>query len=376
MSRLSTGRPVKLAVAALGGVVSLLLVAVAVGGVLSEGISSAASASGSAAPLVKTLGISPVLADAYDQALVKMQSVVPGCRIRLALVAAVVEQEAASGRGRTISPTGDLDPRIIGEPLDGGVDAGGNPKALINDTDGGRWDGDTTYDHAVGIAQFIPSTWAASGLDGNDDGVADPHDVYDAVLSQAAKLCRDGFPLASADDERRALYAYNPAEWYVTHVLALADQIQVMLDQASPADTSDSATTIDRPEGPLELKTVQGITVASHIAPHLEQLLDAARRDGFELSGSGYRSAELQAQLRVANGCPDVHTAPPESCRVPTAIPGTSMHEKGEAVDFTWQGSTIGSHDNLAFQWLAANAAKFGFYNLPSEPWHWSATGS
>ena len=25
---------------------------------------------------------------------------------------------------------------------------------------------------------------------------------------------------------------------------------------------------------------------------------------------------------------------------------------------------------------LAANAENFGFYNLPSEPWHWSTTGS
>ena len=29
----------------------------------------------------------------------------------------------------------------------------------------------------------------------------------------------------------------------------------------------------------------------------------------------------------------------------------------------------------LAFVWLAANAGRFGFSNLPSEPWHWSTTG-
>ncbi len=27
-------------------------------------------------------------------------------------------------------------------------------------------------------------------------------------------------------------------------------------------------------------------------------------------------------------------------------------------------------------QWLAANASSYGFYNLPSEPWHWSTTGN
>ncbi|MDP9072547.1 MAG: hypothetical protein M3N68_14935 [Actinomycetota bacterium] len=28
------------------------------------------------------------------------------------------------------------------------------------------------------------------------------------------------------------------------------------------------------------------------------------------------------------------------------------------------------------FQWLAGNASRFGFYNLPSEPWHWSVNGN
>ena len=28
-----------------------------------------------------------------------------------------------------------------------------------------------------------------------------------------------------------------------------------------------------------------------------------------------------------------------------------------------------------ASAWLAANAERFGFSNLPSEPWHWSTTG-
>ena len=36
----------------------------------------------------------------------------------------------------------------------------------------------------------------------------------------------------------------------------------------------------------------------------------------------------------------------------------------------------IRSRSHPAFQWLAANAERFGFYNLPSEPWHWSTTGS
>jgi D-alanyl-D-alanine carboxypeptidase len=52
------------------------------------------------------------------------------------------------------------------------------------------------------------------------------------------------------------------------------------------------------------------------------------------------------------------------------------MHEQGLAIDFTWNGSVISSHSSPAFQWLAAHAGRYGLYNLPSEPWHWSVNGN
>jgi zinc D-Ala-D-Ala carboxypeptidase len=130
------------------------------------------------------------------------------------------------------------------------------------------------------------------------------------------------------------------------------------------------------------LRTVGGITVAASMAPNLQALLDHARRDGIVLGGSGYRSPEITARLRLANGCPDVYNSPPSACRVPTAIPGSSEHEKGLAVDFTYQGQTVcfplrssSCTGNRAFDWLRRNASSYGLYNLPSEAWHWSTTG-
>ena len=52
------------------------------------------------------------------------------------------------------------------------------------------------------------------------------------------------------------------------------------------------------------------------------------------------------------------------------------MHEKGLAIDFTSNGALITSQDDPAFKWLSANASRYGLYNLPSEPWHWSTTGT
>jgi soluble lytic murein transglycosylase-like protein len=39
---------------------------------------------------------------------------------------------------------------------------------------------------AEGLMQFMPLTWQAYGVDGNDDGVADPFDPADAILAAAS----------------------------------------------------------------------------------------------------------------------------------------------------------------------------------------------
>ena len=107
-------------------------------------------------------------------------------------------------------------------------------------------------------------------------------------------------------------------------------------------------------------------------------LLDAARADGIALGGSGYRDTSAQIALRRQNcGTSDyaVWDMPPDQCSPPTARPGMSMHELGLAIDFTANGRFISSRTDPGFVWLAANAGRFGFSNLPSEPWHWSTTG-
>lgn len=43
---------------------------------------------------------------------------------------------------------------------------------------------------AQGIAQFMPGTWAAAGIDGDGDGVADVWNPRDAIASQARYMCR------------------------------------------------------------------------------------------------------------------------------------------------------------------------------------------
>ncbi len=121
------------------------------------------------------------------------------------------------------------------------------------------------------------------------------------------------------------------------------------------------------------------ITVASSIASNLQSLLNAANGDGISMCGGGYRSSQGQIETR-RNNCGssnyDIYEKPPSQCSPPTARPGTSMHEQGLAVDFTHGGRVINSRSNPAFQWMDAHAGSYGFYNLPSEPWHWSSNGN
>jgi hypothetical protein len=73
---------------------------------------------------------------------------------------------------------------------------------------------------AVGYGQFLPSSWQAFGSEGN------AYDYRDALPAIALYLCQAGLER----DPRKALFAYNHADWYVDLVLDLA----VRYDRMAP----------------------------------------------------------------------------------------------------------------------------------------------
>ncbi len=75
---------------------------------------------------------------------------------------------------------------------------------------------------ALGPMQFLPSTWASYGVDGDRDGDADINDPFDAVPAAALYLCRYGAG-RDAQGLYDGIFAYNHADWYVRKVLALAE---------------------------------------------------------------------------------------------------------------------------------------------------------
>jgi len=145
---------------------------------------------------------------------------------------------------------------------------------------------------------------------------------------------------------------------------------------AQAAATSEPAVTQTRANFTIAQTTqVYGITVNKIVAYPLQRMIDDAATAGIQLSGGGFRTKQQQIALRTTNGCPDVWTAPASSCKVPTAIPGRSLHELGLAIDLSSGQKTITDRKGAAFIWLTANAGRYGLVNLPSEPWHWSITG-
>jgi membrane-bound lytic murein transglycosylase B len=158
---------------------------------------------------------------AYAVAELAQRVKTPACRLSWTTLAAIGRVESDHGRlGRAnLDPDGMSRPSIVGVPLDGSQGV-----REIRDTDSGRFDGDTTYDRAVGPMQFLPTTWDRYGADGNGDDVRDPFQIDDAAAGAAAYLCAGGRDTASGAGWWAGVMTYNRSVSYARLVWAAADR--------------------------------------------------------------------------------------------------------------------------------------------------------
>lgn len=112
--------------------------------------------------------------------------------------------------GRTVLANGHSDRPILGPALDGA----GDVAAIRATPQSTQWHGDANWDHAVGPLQFISSTWATWGSDGDRDGTADPNDLDDAAYAAARFLCANGQRLDAAGEYVESVY--DAASAYAT----------------------------------------------------------------------------------------------------------------------------------------------------------------
>ncbi|MEV6212375.1 lytic murein transglycosylase [Kitasatospora sp. NPDC051914] len=136
----------------------------------------------------------------------------PACHLTWPVLAGIGQVESGHARNGAVTTDGTTIKPILGPVLNG------NGFAAIADTDQGRTDGSPAWDRAIGPMQFIPSTWARWGADGNSDGRNDPNNVFDAALAAGRYLCADHHNLATPDDLDRAILSYNHSNEYLATV--------------------------------------------------------------------------------------------------------------------------------------------------------------
>lgn len=140
----------------------------------------------------------------------------------------------------------------------------------------------------------------------------------------------------------------------------------------------------------VALKQIDGQTVDARIYSALHDMLDAAREDEvYSIVASGYRTAEKQQRLldeKIAAfetmGYP--YAEAQKEAETWVAVPGTSEHQLGIAVDINADG--IHSYGKEVYAWLKENSYRFGFVlryppdkteltGVSHEPWHYRYVG-
>ncbi len=165
-------------------------------------------------------GIPEPAVRAYGVATLREQGADPACHLAWTTLAGVgwVESQHGTLGGLSLGQDGRPSSQIDGPVLDGSGDVAAVPG------------GDGTWQRATGPLQFIPSTWARWGSDGDGDGVADPQDLDDAAYAAARYLCASGDDLASGPGWSAAVFSYNHSDTYVRSVY---DAAQSYADRTS-----------------------------------------------------------------------------------------------------------------------------------------------
>ncbi|WP_063916362.1 lytic transglycosylase domain-containing protein [Nocardia jinanensis] len=198
---------------------------------------------------VGALGIPEIVLAAYRNAELALQSSTPGCGVTWNLLAGIGRIESGHASNGRTDIAGTTNPPILGPALDGSLP--GNE--VIRAADGG-------YVRALGPMQFLPSTWSRYAADGNADGRADPHNVFDAALGAGKYLCSGGLNLRDPQQELRAVLRYNNSMSYAANVLSWSAAYRTGGRPAPVTISPDlvpPGSTPEFPPGPTDLLAAQ-----------------------------------------------------------------------------------------------------------------------
>ena len=200
----------------------------------------------------------------------------------------------------------------------------------------------------------------SEGADSNNLGMEEP------AVGDESNVGEGAYP--SAVDEQPE--ASNESDW---------DLILINGDNLVPSDYQVELTQLSN-----------GKSVATRIYPNLQKMFDDARSAGiYPIVREGYRTSAEQEALMIekvaafeAEG--NSKEQAQELAKGWVAVPGTSEHQLGIAIDINGDGANSASE--VVYDWLANNAHKYGFIlRYPSdkveitktqfEPWHYRYVG-
>ncbi|MET8648242.1 MULTISPECIES: lytic transglycosylase domain-containing protein [Nocardia] len=165
------------------------------------------------------LGIPGIAVAAYQNAEQVLHTEDPECGMSWSMLAGIGRVESTHAFGGKADADGNPLSPVYGPVLDGSLY--GNH--VIHDSDDGALDGLNGYDRAIGPMQFLPDTWKRYAADGNNDGVADPQNLFDATLTAGKYLCSGGLDMRDMSQQTRAILRYNNSMAYVANVMAWAN---------------------------------------------------------------------------------------------------------------------------------------------------------
>jgi membrane-bound lytic murein transglycosylase B len=217
-----------------------------------------------------TSGIPGTVLAAYQKAANDLAVAMPGCHLTWPLLAGIGKVESAHASGGKVDANGNTRGHILGPVLDGAAGM-----AAIADTDHGVYDGNTSWDRAVGPMQFIPGTWTSFGADGNGDGVKDPHNVFDAARAAGDYLCAGGANLGDAQGLVQAVLRYNHSMDYVSTVLrwmqSYSKQTVTIPDTTGTITNPTDAGNVDNQNDPTREGTTTTPTPTPTVLPTTTQ---------------------------------------------------------------------------------------------------------
>ena len=133
---------------------------------------------------------------------------------------------------------------------------------------------------ALGWMQFMPATWKQYGVDANKDKLKDPYNPVDAIFAAARYLKAAG----AEQDLRKAIFAYNHADWYVDSVLMRARMIGGL-----PSNFVGSLTGLTQGHFPVAAKATYADDLSEREAKKLSKRSSKKGNRALVVEGSKHR---------------------------------------------------------------------------------------